>query len=153
MSAELIDEIKNIMPPLLDGDYRAGSRLTPCQWETSLQSNGISHWLGANLESALDYLVRHKKRNVIKHFCALIGDNVMMYTFSDLKFKNKAFWRIFAQLFLLKVQLLLCPVLVIMSPGIENTWKFLESWGLFHKWLMNSLYKSCAKLSLLYFSL
>ena len=33
--------------------HRADSRLVPSQWETSLQSNAISHWLGANLESAL----------------------------------------------------------------------------------------------------
>ena len=32
---------------------RADSRLAPSQWETSLQSNIISHWLGANLVSAL----------------------------------------------------------------------------------------------------
>ena len=32
---------------------RADSRLSPSQWETSLQSYAISHWLGANLESAL----------------------------------------------------------------------------------------------------
>ena len=32
---------------------RADSRLAPSQWETSLQSNTVSHWLGANLESAL----------------------------------------------------------------------------------------------------
>ena len=32
---------------------RADSGLGPCQWETSLQSNAISHWLGANLDSAL----------------------------------------------------------------------------------------------------
>ena len=31
----------------------ADSRFTPSQWETSLQSNAISHWLGTNLESAL----------------------------------------------------------------------------------------------------
>ena len=30
------------------------SRFAPNQWETSLQSNAVSHWLGANLESALD---------------------------------------------------------------------------------------------------
>ena len=30
----------------------ADSRLTPSQWETSLQSNNVSHWLGANLEPA-----------------------------------------------------------------------------------------------------
>ena len=33
--------------------FRADSRFAPIQWETSLQSNGVSHWLGANLESAL----------------------------------------------------------------------------------------------------
>ena len=32
---------------------RADSRFAPSQWETLLQSNGISYWLGANLESAL----------------------------------------------------------------------------------------------------
>ena len=32
---------------------RTNSRLAPSQWETSLQSKAISHWLGANLESAL----------------------------------------------------------------------------------------------------
>ena len=29
------------------------SRFAPSQWETSLQSKGVSHWLGRNLESAL----------------------------------------------------------------------------------------------------
>ena len=33
--------------------FRADSRLVPGHWETSLQSNAVSHWLGANLESAL----------------------------------------------------------------------------------------------------
>ena len=33
--------------------HRADSRLAPSQRETSLQSNADSHWLGANLESAL----------------------------------------------------------------------------------------------------
>ena len=27
--------------------------LLPSQWETALQSNAVSHWMGANLESAL----------------------------------------------------------------------------------------------------
>ena len=35
--------------------YRADSKLVPSQWETSLQSNAVSHWLGASLESALHY--------------------------------------------------------------------------------------------------
>ena len=32
---------------------RADSRFVPSQWETALQSNAVSHWLGAKLESAL----------------------------------------------------------------------------------------------------
>ena len=32
---------------------RADSRHAPRQWETSLQSNAVSHWLSANLESAI----------------------------------------------------------------------------------------------------
>ena len=31
----------------------ADLRYAPSQWETSLQSNAVSHWLGANLEPAL----------------------------------------------------------------------------------------------------
>ena len=34
-------------------EHRADSRLASSQWETALQSNAVSHWLGANLESAL----------------------------------------------------------------------------------------------------
>ena len=34
---------------------RAVSRLAPSQRETSLQCNAVSHWLGANLESALSW--------------------------------------------------------------------------------------------------
>ena len=33
--------------------FRADSRFAPSQWETALLCNDISHWLGANLESAL----------------------------------------------------------------------------------------------------
>ena len=33
-------------------------RLAPGQWETSLQSNAVSHWLGPNLESAQYYIAR-----------------------------------------------------------------------------------------------
>ena len=38
--------------------YSADSSLAPSQWETSLQSNAVSHWLGANLESAPQYKSR-----------------------------------------------------------------------------------------------
>ena len=35
--------------------YRADSSLAPSQWEMSLQSSAISHWLGTNLKSDLAY--------------------------------------------------------------------------------------------------
>ena len=38
---------------LICEECRADSRFVPSQWETSLQSNAVSHWLGTNLESAL----------------------------------------------------------------------------------------------------
>ena len=39
---------------------RADSRLAPSQWETALQSNAVSHWLGANLESSLRRTANHE---------------------------------------------------------------------------------------------
>ena len=35
------------------GTNRADSRFAPSQWETVLLSNDVSHWLGANIDSAL----------------------------------------------------------------------------------------------------
>ena len=35
--------------------YRTDSRLAPSQWETSLQSNTVSHWQDTNLELVLKY--------------------------------------------------------------------------------------------------
>ena len=45
--------------------HRADSRLAPSQWEMSLLSDIISHWLGANLESALYHILDfvHQKKN------------------------------------------------------------------------------------------
>ena len=58
---------------------RADFRLAPSQWETSLQSNAVFHWLGASLESVsavavADLAAVWWKRNnnpigVIKLFC------------------------------------------------------------------------------------
>ena len=46
---------------LVPMEYRADSRFEPSQWEMSLQSNVISQWLGANLESALEHSIAQKK--------------------------------------------------------------------------------------------
>ena len=37
-------------------NYRADSMFAPSQWETALLCNAVSHWLGANIESALNYI-------------------------------------------------------------------------------------------------
>ena len=38
---------------LQSGQCRADPRFAPSQWETSLQSNAVSHWLDANLGATL----------------------------------------------------------------------------------------------------
>ena len=59
--------------------YRDDSMLAPNQWETSLQSNTISHWLGSNLESTLQYRQRnwgngeHLRSSEIQNFLLLYG--------------------------------------------------------------------------------
>ena len=40
-------------PRITQTVHRAESRFAPSQWEKSLQSNDVSHWLGANLESTV----------------------------------------------------------------------------------------------------
>ena len=47
----------------LEVHVRVDSRFAPNQWETSLQSNAVSHWLGANLESVL-HVYMHKPENI-----------------------------------------------------------------------------------------
>ena len=44
---------------LLLTQYRADSRIAPSQWETALLCNDVSHWLGAWLESALQYVIKN----------------------------------------------------------------------------------------------
>ena len=48
-------------PPRMCLNMKANSRLSPSQWETLLQSNTVSHWLGENLESALNMLLLNLK--------------------------------------------------------------------------------------------
>ena len=44
---------------------RADSRFAPSQWERTLQSNAVSHWLGANLESALTLISCNNKYDLL----------------------------------------------------------------------------------------
>ena len=43
----------------MNNTTRADSRFAPSQWEAALLCNDVSHWLGANLESALYYVNRY----------------------------------------------------------------------------------------------
>ena len=52
---------------------RADSRLAPSQWETSLQSNDVSHWLGAILESALITCNHYHAADALLASMVLIG--------------------------------------------------------------------------------
>ena len=54
-------------------NFRAASMFAPSQWQTSLRSNVVSHWLSSNLESAQDFI-----NNIlccIETFWELIGSN------------------------------------------------------------------------------
>ena len=46
------------------GVFRADSRFAPSQWETPLLCNGVSHWLGPNLESALGIANNHSHHEI-----------------------------------------------------------------------------------------
>ena len=47
---------------------RADSRFAPTQWETSLQRNTVSYWLGANLESVL-YCIKFNFTDIMQLLC------------------------------------------------------------------------------------
>ena len=49
----LIQIISRIACMIIGLCCKTYSRLAPSQWETSLQNNPVSHWLGANTESDL----------------------------------------------------------------------------------------------------
>ena len=88
---------------ILHDRFRADSRFAPSQWETALLSNAVwetallsnavSHWLGANLESALRFLdggsngegVTGFSRLAFQFMCSILSvysdyiDNFVMY--------------------------------------------------------------------------
>ena len=70
---------------------RAHSRLVPSQWETLLQSNAVSHWLGANRESALWTLATHPKPTasvLLQNHLPLIDDQTQFLTISESPFQS-----------------------------------------------------------------
>ena len=60
--------------------HRADSRFAPSQWETLLQSNRVSHWLGANLESVPILPMKYTHGFVVYNFvvpCFLVLVNLL----------------------------------------------------------------------------
>ena len=51
--------------------YKADSRFAPSQWETALLCNDVSHWLGANPESALCYICNISSPDLKRWRCRL----------------------------------------------------------------------------------
>ena len=57
--------------------YRADSWRAPSQWETSLQSNAVSHWLGANLESAQKWYMSPRRPLLLSwHLTQIIASHL-----------------------------------------------------------------------------
>ena len=56
----------NIIGPVLTIvlNHMVDSRYAPSQWEMSLQNNTVSHWLGTNLESALNHMIYQGKSHL-----------------------------------------------------------------------------------------
>ena len=66
-------------------NYRAASRFAPSQWETSLQSNAVSNWLSAHLESTLNYFVPpllSYPRGFLSNFVSYISLSTLLNLFS-----------------------------------------------------------------------
>ena len=67
----------------------ADSRLAPSQWETSLQSNAVSHWKGAYLESALMSMdIWWNRRTSTVYWCIASKLKVPLFFFNGM---NKTF--------------------------------------------------------------
>ena len=62
-------------------NIRIDSRLAPSQWETALLCTDVSHWLGANLESALNIIL-----HTAKHLSST-SSYIQLYTKTHLRFQ------------------------------------------------------------------
>ena len=94
---------RNSNPSFSYGTSRVDSRLAPIQWEMSLQSNAVYHWLGAHLKSALtSHMWRHMAPeplllvawpapNHYLHQCGIIV-NWIITNFSEIFMITEAFY-------------------------------------------------------------
>ena len=81
--------------------HRADSRFAPSQWETSLQSNAVSHWLGTNLESVLTHVAGGQISpglNISKNFHLLHIQNFIFFNTDCIWFKENPCQNLLVQL-------------------------------------------------------
>ena len=55
--------------PIYCIECRAESMFAPSQWETALLCNDVSHWLGTNLESAMECDIKQRQSNRLDLIC------------------------------------------------------------------------------------
>ena len=80
--SQVLHQMYVLMPLQSSYSYRADSRFAPSQWEPSLHSNAVSHWLGANLESALQLHECHEYSTFNSHhadFIFLKNENIFTF--------------------------------------------------------------------------
>ena len=100
-------------------NFRADSRLAPSQWETSLQSNAVSYWLGANLESALN-VFSQQTRVVYVPSCLVIG-YTRIFHLVDISFS--------VALGKVEFRSDLDPTTDTMEVRVCHLWVFVWGWG------------------------
>ena len=112
---------------------RADSRLAPSQWETSLQSNAVSHLLGANLESALySVLIGHLRnratqteRTLDTTITSLLGQNDVATSFwrnHDVLLRHVSVEARFCTCHYCTVVVTCAKICWDHIPWISNTW-------------------------------
>ena len=103
--------------------FRADSRLAPSQWEMLLQSNTISHWLGANLESNLFF---------IAVLCSMQYHVRLKHWSGDTKWHQRPWPSLFQEMAwcLLGTKPLPEPVLIYLVLDTRSTFR----WNLIHNY-------------------
>ena len=110
---------------------RADSRLAPSQWETSLQCNTASHWLGANLESALVPMPWHENTAVCLLLLCITGIELNETSTAQ----SRVFWfGLFVYLFVFVCCCFCCHVLVSFNGASCRHWNWPSLISVVYTW-------------------
>ena len=92
---------------------RADSRLAPSEWETWLQSNAVSDWLGVNLESALQFPLKQKSRKITLYITSFLFE-----IFSEILYRARQSYSCWISLFSY------CHALCKISQGFVDLYEY-----------------------------